>query len=197
MCLQGPISSDACCIEPQPLPTVSSVCLVTLGLHSYWRWFNTLQLIRKQHILIKLKAPPPVSVSSSCALLPDSPEETENLRVLSAQPSPSSSVTLFLFCSLPYAANWMPSSMMLRCWTTWLAEMRAVSWWPLAAGNYSFKTSHRHIWCWFAELHVLITVVWRGFFHSCKYNTWIQELLLCFVAVLLSVCWEVWLLSCQ
>lgn len=51
ICLQGPIISEACCIEPQPLPTVSCVCLVTLGLQSYWRWFNTLELIRKQHIL--------------------------------------------------------------------------------------------------------------------------------------------------
>lgn len=154
MCLPGPISSDACCIEPQPLPTVSSVCLDALGLHSYWRWFNTLELIRKQHILIKLSPPPLLSVSS-CALLPDSLEEIENLCALSSPPS-SSSVTFFLFSSPPCAANWMPSSTMLRCWTTWLAEMRDVSWWPLAAGNYSFKTLYRRIWCWFAELHGLI-----------------------------------------
>lgn len=93
MCLQGPISSDASCIESQPLPTVSSVCLVTLGLPSYWRLFNTLGLIRKQHILIK-HSPPPILSVSSCALLPDSLEEIENLCALSSPPS-SSSVTFF------------------------------------------------------------------------------------------------------
>lgn len=37
-------------------------------------------------------------------------------------------VCLLLFCT----GNWMPSSMMQQCWTTWQAEMKAASWWPLA-----------------------------------------------------------------
>lgn len=34
-----------------------------------------------------------------------------------------------------YIGNWMPSSMMQQCWTTWQAEMKAVSSWPLEVGR--------------------------------------------------------------
>lgn len=45
-------------------PTVSSVCLATLGLKSYWRWFNTLELIREQHIFRKISPRSPALLSS-------------------------------------------------------------------------------------------------------------------------------------
>lgn len=48
------------------------------------------------------------------------------------RPPPSSLLSAFLSS---VAVNWTPSSMMRQYWTTWPAEMRAVSWWLLEAGN--------------------------------------------------------------
>lgn len=168
MCLQGPITSEACCIEPQPLPTVSSVCLVTLGLQLYWRWFNTLGLIRKQHILknkpLFCFLSPPVHFSLTL-----SKKNFETPHALSSYP-PSVCFLLSLFSVLffsSFAVNWTPSSMMPQCWTTWPAEMRGVSWWPLAAGNLSFSSLKRHFYRGLSSLHGLILPLF-GPNHSVK-----------------------------
>lgn len=41
--------------------------------------------------------------------------------------------TSFVFCTC--AGSWMLSYMMQQCWTTWLAEMKAASWWRLGVGK--------------------------------------------------------------
>lgn len=93
MCLQGPIISEACCIEPQPLPPVSSVRLVTLRLQFYWGWFNTLKLIHKQHILKNKPICLHLRPSSSLSL-------KKNVNAFMLWLHPLLSVFLFFFLSL-------------------------------------------------------------------------------------------------
>lgn len=78
VCMHGLCLSEVCIGRPQasgaPSPLMCIVlnhshsplwppCLVTLGLHSYWRWFNTLKLISKQHNNKPLVPPASVSLS--------------------------------------------------------------------------------------------------------------------------------------
>lgn len=87
----------------------------------------------------------------------------------------------FLFYS---AENWTPSSTMLQCWTTWRAEMRAVSWSPLGVGRCSHppamaspsrKTpAGNELWIWPSSC-CLETVKTRTTLFSLSFNHLISE----------------------
>jgi len=130
-CVSKVLSSVRPAVLNRRYTPLCPLCLVTLELQSHWRWFNTSQLICKQHTLRNRTLFCLLSHPVHCSLT-----LFKELRKPSRFVFIPSLVSVFL-CSFlsPFSANWTPSSTMPRCWTTWLEEMRDVSWWPSAAGN--------------------------------------------------------------